>query len=112
MRVQVHEKPQRAIAQDEDEGIPSAYMKAEKPGRAEGHVSEIELQGVADEGERITRIVDEMEAEDREAQKMEECGDSSDDEAYLVPTQWREQGFATLLYKMADARSGSVEKTR
>jgi hypothetical protein len=41
---------------------------------------------VADEGERIPRIMDQMEAEDREAQEMEECGDSSDDEAYPVQT--------------------------
>ena len=34
-----------------------------------------------------------MEAEDHEAQQMDECVDSSDDEAYPVPTQWREEGF-------------------
>jgi hypothetical protein len=66
MRVQLHEKPQRVIAQDEDERYPSGYVEAEQPDRAEGRRAyDIESQGVADEGERIIRIVDEMEAEDR-----------------------------------------------
>ena len=93
MVIKLHKRAQLARAQDEDEDIPTQYMEAEKPDRAEDHVSEMEPQGVADEGERITRIVEEVEAEDHEAQQMEECVDSSDDEAYPVPTQWREQGF-------------------
>ena len=93
MVIKVHERPQRATAQDEDEDIPTQYREAENFKRAEDHVSEIDSQGVADKGERITRIVDAMEAKDREAQQMEECVDSSDDEAYPVPTQWSEEGF-------------------
>ena len=40
---------------------------------------EPEPQGLADEGERIPRIVEDMEKEDQDAQIMEQCGDSSDD---------------------------------
>ena len=41
-------------------------------------------QGLADEGERIHSIVDEMEAEDQTAIEMEEYEDSSDDEQYSL----------------------------
>ena len=41
-------------------------------------------QGLADEGEMIHRIVDEMEAEDQTAIEMEEYEDSSDDEQYSL----------------------------
>ena len=87
MVIKVHKRPQRATAQDEDEDILDQYREAENSERAEDNVAEIDPQGVADEGERITRIVDAMEAEDHEAQQMDECVDSSDDEAYPVPTQ-------------------------
>ena len=36
---------------------------------------ELEPQGLADEGERIPRIVEDMEKEDQNAQIMEQCGD-------------------------------------
>ena len=39
-----------------------------------------EPQGLADEGERIPEIVEEMEKEDQDALIVEQCGDSSDDE--------------------------------
>ena len=39
-----------------------------------------EPQGLADKGEQITRIVEDMEKEDQDAQIIEQCGDSSDDE--------------------------------
>src|SRR6185312_7545536 len=53
-------------------------------------------QGLADEGERILGIVEEMEKEDQDAQIIEQCGDSSndeDDERFLVLGEWRKEGF-------------------
>ena len=44
-------------------------------------------QGLADEGERIHSIVDEMEAEDQTAIEMEEYEGSSDDEQYSLPKE-------------------------
>ena len=41
--------------------------------------------GLADEGEMIHSIVDEMEAEDQTAIEMEEYEGSSDDEQYSLP---------------------------
>ena len=41
---------------------------------------EPEPQGLADEGERIPRIVEKMEKEDQDALIVEQCWDSSDDE--------------------------------
>jgi hypothetical protein len=55
----------------------------------------LEPEGVADEGERIPSIVDNMVAEEQEANEMEEHADSSDDEGYELPTEWKEQGFGT-----------------
>ena len=54
---------------------------------------ELEPQGLADEGERIPRIVEDMEKEDQDAQIIEQCGDSSDDERFPVLGEWREEGF-------------------
>ena len=45
-------------------------------------------QGLADEGERIHSIVDEM-----EAMEMEQYEGSSDDEQYSLPKEWKEHGF-------------------
>ena len=42
-------------------------------------------ESLADEGERIHSIVDEMEAKDQTAMEMEEYGGSSDDEQYSLP---------------------------
>jgi len=42
--------------------------------------TEPEPQGLPYEGERIPGIVEDMEKEDQDAQIMEQCGDSSDDE--------------------------------
>ena len=56
---------------------------------------EPEPQGLADEGER-SRIVEDMEKEDQNAQIMEQYGDSSDDEndeRFPVLGEWREEGF-------------------
>ena len=52
-------------------------------------------QGLGDEGERIHSIVDEMETEDQTAIEMEEYEDSSDDEQYSLPKEWKEHGFGS-----------------
>ena len=57
---------------------------------------EPEPQSLADEGERIPRIVEDMEKEYQDAQIMEQCGDSSDDEddeRFPVLGEWHEEGF-------------------
>ena len=57
---------------------------------------EPEPQGLADEGERIPGIVEDMEKEDQDAQIMEQCGDSSDDEndeRFPMLGEWCEEGF-------------------
>ena len=51
---------------------------------------------LADEGERIPGIVEEMEKEDQDALIVEQCGDSSDDEddeRFPVLGEWRKEGF-------------------
>ena len=50
-------------------------------------------QSLADEGEMIHSIVDEMEAKDQTAIEMEEYEGSSDDEQYSLPKEWKEHGF-------------------
>ena len=57
---------------------------------------EPEPQGLADEDEQIPGIVEDMEKEDQDAQIIEECGDSSDDEddeRFPVLGEWRKEGF-------------------
>ena len=65
--------------------------------KQEGNVQapepEPEPQGLADEGERIPGIVEDMEKEDQDAQIIEQCGDSLDDERFPVLGEWREKGF-------------------
>jgi hypothetical protein len=51
----------------------------------EGH--QTEPQGLADEGERIHRIVEEMEAEDNEVRQIEDCGNELDEEENPLPTE-------------------------
>ena len=58
----------------------------------ETNVLENTAQGTADEGERIPRIVEQMENEDDEVAQTEHYVDSSDDEDQLVqpvPAEWR-----------------------
>ena len=50
-------------------------------------------KGLADEGERIHSIVDEMEAEYQAVMEIEEYEGSSDDEQYPLPKEWKEHGF-------------------
>jgi len=54
---------------------------------------EPEPQGLADEGEWITRIVEGMEKEDQDVRIMEQFGgpsDDEDDERFPVLGEWRE----------------------
>ena len=53
-----------------------------------------------------------MEKEDHDAQIMEQCGDSSDDEddeRFPVLGEWREEGFGIQWYKILDVRSLNTE---
>ena len=73
---------------------------------------EPEPQGLADEGERMPEIVEDMEKEDQDAQIIEQCGDSSDDEddeRFPVLGEWREEGFGNPVYKILDVRSLNTE---
>src|SRR5438105_13036247 len=104
MLVQTHEKPQVA-ADEENEGSQSAQREgdqAEEERRQETHVTETEPQGQVDEGERISRIVEQMQIEDEEAEQIEQRGDSSDEEGEQVPAEWSEQGLGN--YMIHDGR--------
>ncbi|WVZ59641.1 hypothetical protein U9M48_009755 [Paspalum notatum var. saurae] len=60
----------------------------------EGPGSQSEPQGLADEGERIPSIVQQMQNEDDEFAQAQEIGEESDeDEDYPIPGEWREHGF-------------------
>src|SRR5207244_11602632 len=86
MLVQSYEKPQVAAAAEPNEGTPSAQMEEQAEGEEEAqqneevHVTEIEPQGQADEGERIPIIMQQMQNEDEAAEQMQQDGESSDAE--------------------------------
>ena len=86
MLVQSHEKPQVASAAEENESSPSAQREEQAKGEEEEeqnqevHVTEIEPQGQADEGERISIIVEQIHNEDEGAEQMQQGGNSSDEE--------------------------------
>ena len=78
--------------------------------KKEENVPEPEPQGLSDEGERIPRIVEDMEKEDQDAQIMEQYGDSSnneDDERFPVLGEWREEGFGNPVVQ--DIKSSEFE---
>src|SRR5437868_2706969 len=93
MLVQSHKKPQVAAAAEENEGTRSAQMEEQAEGEEEEeqneevHVTETEPQGQTDEGERIHIIIEQMHNEDEEVQKMQQGGDSSDEEVDQVPAE-------------------------
>src|SRR5438034_11193323 len=93
MLVQSHEKPQVAVAAEENEGSPSAQREEqaeeEEEQSLEVHVTETEPQGQVDEGERIPRIVEQMHNEDEKAKQMQQCGDLLNEEGDQVPAEWR-----------------------
>lgn len=103
MYVQIHNKAQVAGGGGEEEVEGSDPVHEEEADRVGhgveeddepvGHGTKPEPQGVADEVERIPRIIEEMEEEDREAQEMEEAGDSSDEEEARLPAELAECGF-------------------
>ena len=72
---------------------------------------EPEPQGLADEGERIPGIVEEMEKEDQDARIMEQYGDSSDDEddeddeRFPVLGEWRKEGFGNPVVRSYKGQS-------
>jgi len=79
------------VEQDENDGVEyeapgEGSTGAEDEDQQEDHM-ETEAQGTADEGERIPRIVQQMEIEDLEAIDMEQIEDSSDDEADEIPSE-------------------------
>ena len=83
--VQIREKTQNEIQHGADQATPSIRIETNYVEQDESE--EIENQnirpyGLADEGERIHSIVDEMEAEDQTAMEMEKYEGSSDDEQY------------------------------
>ncbi|WVZ57399.1 hypothetical protein U9M48_007787 [Paspalum notatum var. saurae] len=79
--VDVHEVNPTALAAKGDEEAPGVNVTAQVP------------EGLADEGERIPDIVEQMNNEDQIALQMKENGDSSDNEEALVPAAWRDPGF-------------------
>ena len=94
--VQTREKTQNEIRHGADQATPSIrretnYVEEDESEEIENQ--NIRPQGLADEGERIHSIVDEMEAEYQTAIEMEEYEGSSDDEQYSLPKEWKEHGF-------------------
>ena len=71
------------------------------------HVIQPEPQGLADEGEWIPGIVEAVQNEDQEARMTEECGDSSDDDDYLLLGEWRDKCFGNPVIQ--DIRSNEYE---
>jgi len=70
------------------------------------NVEEVGGQGVADLGETVPSIVQQMENENLEATHMEEYGDSSDEE-YPVPSDWSNPGFGNPIAH--DARTNEFQ---
>src|SRR6266540_7422904 len=102
MLVQSHEKPQVAAAAEEYEGTRSAQREGEQAEEEEEQslevrVTETEAQSQADEGERIPRIMEQMQNKDEEAEQMQQCRDSSDEEGDPMLAEWREQGFGNSM---------------
>ncbi len=84
MLVQIHEKAQAAV-DEKNEGSRSAQREGdqaeeeeeeEEERSQETHVIQTEPQGQANEGERISSIVEQMQIEDEEAEQIEQPGDS------------------------------------
>src|SRR5436190_2377180 len=92
MLVQSHEKLQVAAAAEEYEGTRSTQREGEQAEEEEEQsldvrVTKTEAQGQADEGERIPRVVEQMQNEDEEAEQMQQYGDSSDEEGDPMPAE-------------------------
>lgn len=83
-------------AEEEETNGGAAAEEEDNVQEVEQHFNEeednVQDQGVADLGERVPSIVQEMENENLEAAQMEEYGDSSDEE-YPIPADWNNPGF-------------------
>ena len=91
--VQTREKTQNKIQHGADQATSSIRRETNYVEQDEQDENQnMGPQGLADEGERIHGIVDEMEAEDQTAIEMEEYEGSSDDEQYSLPKEWKEHG--------------------
>ena len=85
--VQIREKTQNEIQHCADQGTPSIRRETNYVEQDESEETENQNMGpqcLADEGERIHNIVDEMKAEDQTTIEMEEYEGSSDDEQYSL----------------------------
>ena len=70
-----------------------------------------QAEGVADEGEILPSIVQQMHNEDMEAAQMEEHEYSSDED-YPIPSQWSNPGFGNPMVADSRERNASTEGTR
>ena len=94
--VQTREKTQNEIQYGADQATPGIRWETNYVEQYESEEIEnqnIRPQGLADEGERIHSIVDEMESEDQAAIEMEEYEGSSYDDQYSLAKEWKEHGF-------------------
>ena len=70
-------------------------------------------RGVADEGEHIPSIIEEMEMEDQELEEAIADEDSSLEEGNSpVPAEWRNQEFLKLVVSEANRNRGNIMRTR
>nr|AAX95097.1 transposon protein, putative, mutator sub-class [Oryza sativa Japonica Group]ABA91665.1 transposon protein, putative, Mutator sub-class [Oryza sativa Japonica Group] len=105
----VHPKdPGVQMNMDDGEG-PSAEVNETSveevnAGEDRGVVAPVGIQpgGVADEGKTVAAIVDEMEREDSDNERVEE-GDSSDEETDINPAEWASQDFSGLIVSKEDS---------
>nr|ABA98396.2 hypothetical protein LOC_Os12g27390 [Oryza sativa Japonica Group] len=96
--VLVHENDRNIAMETEDVEGPSHVGDFVEPsGEDDGNdTGVVQAMGMADEGERISTIVDEMEREDLDNKQAE--GDaSSDEEGDVMPTDWINEDFLGLV---------------
>ena len=109
--VQIREKTQNEIQHCADQGTPSIRRETNYVEQDESEETENQNmgpQGLADEGERIHSIVDEMEAEDQTAIEMEEYEGSSDASSTHCQKSGRSMILVVMSQKMYEIRSGST----
>ncbi|XP_066162566.1 uncharacterized protein [Oryza sativa Japonica Group] len=96
--VSVYENDRNIAMETEDVEGPSHVGDFVEPsGEDEGNdTGVVQAMGVADEGERISTIVGEMDREDSDNEQAE--GDaSSDEEGDVMPTDWTNEDFSGLI---------------
>ncbi len=96
--VSVHENDRNIAMETEDVEGPSHVGDFVEPsGEDEGNdTGVVQAMGVADEGERISTIVDEMKREDSDNEQAEGYA-SSDEEGDVMPTDWTNEDFSGLV---------------